>query len=51
MAITNSIGMQMVLIPAGEYMMGTPAPRMDGEAMNCSIAFASPSRFTWGPRR
>ena len=50
-AITNSIEMQMVLIPAGEYVMGTSAPRMDGEAMNCSIECASPSHSIWGPRR
>ena len=30
---TNSIGMQMVLIPAGEFMMGSPSPE-DGRKSN-----------------
>ena len=61
--ITNSIGMKLVLIPPGEFMMGSPKELIEEElktpamtsgtrsicrARGRSTGCGSPSRFTWG---
>ena len=49
---TNSIGMQMVLIPAGEFVMGSPETDVRRDSLTSgSIECASRSHFTWVPRR
>ena len=49
--ITNSIGMKLVLIPAGEFLMGTrkgKVPALElGTTRSLSIACGSHGHFTW----
>ena len=46
--ITNSIGMRLTLIPAGEFLMGSPeATRMPNTTRSPSTRCASPGRSTW----
>ena len=51
--ITNSIGMHLVQIPAGEFLMGSPDSdsEADRATRNPSIAYGSPGRSTWGCSR
>ena len=48
---TNSIGMKLVLIPAGEFLMGSPRRKQDGKVTSRSIGCGSPSRFILGVTR
>ena len=65
--ITNSIGMKLVLIPPGEFQMGSPKELIEEElkahgvltigtriicrARGHSTGCGSPSRSTWGCTR
>jgi formylglycine-generating enzyme required for sulfatase activity len=48
--VTNSIGMKLALIPAGEFLMGSPESDSDAyrtATRSRSTRCGSPSRFTW----
>ncbi len=50
--ITNSIGMKLVLIPAGEFLMGSPdTEKGRGKDEVHSTGCGSPSRFIWACMR
>ena len=49
--VTNSIGLQLVLIPAGEFQMGSPATEEGRVVMSSNIGYGSPSPFTWACTR
>ena len=50
--ITNSIGMKLVRIPAGKFMMGSPAGEEDrDEDEDRSTRWRSRSRSTWASTR
>ena len=45
--ITNSIGMKLVLIPAGKFVMGSPKDEKDRDQDEAQHEVGSPSRSTW----
>ena len=50
--ITNSMGMKLVLIPAGEFLMGSPSSEAERSKTRArSTGCGSPSRSTWACTR
>ena len=46
--LDKGVKLEMVLIPAGEFLMGSPDSDKDADAMRSrSIGFGSPSRSIW----